>query len=480
VGSRQLKKMTRRSESMDRGRGGVTENKPTKAEFLVSFLVDARGGAMTGSRGGELRIVIPPRAAEQPVRVTCRQLRAESVMHPPPMNDGEGLACRVLQLTTATFLSPVLVEINHSAQLSAEREIVVYRSDFGKKWTVHNNCATDTCLNNFLSSSINNVNRNKHLEQRVEIITRSLPNYFALISRPRHVNISLGPQGGRATSQLAPGLQCYFPAKALTKPVTIGLSVCAARSCLLEDLNVQGGAVSPVFTIEPRRRKFHKAVTVSLPVPQPNQTEDTDTVERSVVLLCSMCESGSRAVWENVTASTPLNIHQGTVEFNTVVSAAFWLVNLPTWMVEDSTTMLDKIFRSMTRVPYLAQLSIYWRVDHDGDGDLGDADIRLVLCTEGERINDNCLESREGFKLLNMVTDLVIGDKCEVEMEMKGNLERLVESSPIIFKPFRENRMTVAVRRVQMNFPAAGTLEVSSGDNLLYTSSLLLPLDNKI
>ena len=42
--------------------------KPTKGEFLVSFLVDARGGAMTGSRTSQLRLVIPPRAAEQPVR----------------------------------------------------------------------------------------------------------------------------------------------------------------------------------------------------------------------------------------------------------------------------------------------------------------------------------------------------------------------------------------------------------------------------
>ena len=58
-----------------------------------------------------------------------------------------------------------------------------------------------------------------------------------------------------------------------------------------------------------------------------------------------MSDCGSRAVWEDVTLSTPLTYHQGTVQFNTVVSAAFWLVNLPTWMVTDSLTMLDKLFR---------------------------------------------------------------------------------------------------------------------------------------
>ena len=29
----------------------------------------------------------------------------------------------------------------------------------------------------------------------------------------------------------------------------------------------QGGSVSPIVTIEPRRRKFHKAIKVSIPLP---------------------------------------------------------------------------------------------------------------------------------------------------------------------------------------------------------------------
>ena len=250
VGPRPSVNMTRRSESIERG-GGGGENKPTKAEFLVSFLVDARGGSMTGSRSTGLRIAIPPRAAEQPVRVTCRQLRVESVLHPPPLSDGEGLATRILQLTPASFLSPVLVEINHSTPESAEREVVVLRCDSGKKWSLHSNTTPDNSLNQFLSSSMNNVS-NKNMEQKIQIITNSLPQYFALISRPRHQTFNLGPEGGLATSNLAPGLQCFFPAKALTKPVAIGISVCGARPSLLSDLSVQGGAVSPVITIEPR------------------------------------------------------------------------------------------------------------------------------------------------------------------------------------------------------------------------------------
>ena len=36
----------------------------------------------------------------------------------------------------------------------------------------------------------------------------------------------------------------------------------------VEEIMVQGGAVSPIVTIEPRRRKFHKAITVTMPLPE--------------------------------------------------------------------------------------------------------------------------------------------------------------------------------------------------------------------
>lgn len=50
---------------------------PVKAGFLVSFVVDSRGSAMTGCRGSGLRLIIPPGAVEQPVRVTCRFIRPQ-------------------------------------------------------------------------------------------------------------------------------------------------------------------------------------------------------------------------------------------------------------------------------------------------------------------------------------------------------------------------------------------------------------------
>ena len=76
----------------------IKDDKPQKMDFLVSFLVDARGGSMTGSRRSGVRVVIPPQSAEQPVRVTIRQLRPDQVLCLPPLSDGEALASRIIQV----------------------------------------------------------------------------------------------------------------------------------------------------------------------------------------------------------------------------------------------------------------------------------------------------------------------------------------------------------------------------------------------
>ena len=47
---------------------------PVTGDFLVSFLVDARGGKMESSQTG-LRITLPPRSCQMPTRITCKQVR---------------------------------------------------------------------------------------------------------------------------------------------------------------------------------------------------------------------------------------------------------------------------------------------------------------------------------------------------------------------------------------------------------------------
>ena len=68
-----------------------------RPSFLVSFMVDARGGAMRGCRHNGLRIIIPPRKCSAPTRVTCRLVKRPRLASLPPMVEGEGLASRVVE-----------------------------------------------------------------------------------------------------------------------------------------------------------------------------------------------------------------------------------------------------------------------------------------------------------------------------------------------------------------------------------------------
>ena len=124
--------------------------------FLVSFMVDARGGSMHSSRYPGMRIVVPPRAASMPTRVTCRLLRRERLAHLPALNAAEGFATRILEMgpTNLKFNSPVLIEMPHYASLrNGEREIFLYRSENGEKWVEHALDATDQAVRDALGTT---------------------------------------------------------------------------------------------------------------------------------------------------------------------------------------------------------------------------------------------------------------------------------------------------------------------------------------
>lgn len=71
--------------------------------FLVSFMVDARGGSMRGSRHNGLRVIIPPRTCAAPTRITCRLVKPQKLTSPPPLVEGEGLASRIISLGPASM-----------------------------------------------------------------------------------------------------------------------------------------------------------------------------------------------------------------------------------------------------------------------------------------------------------------------------------------------------------------------------------------
>lgn len=120
----------------------------------MSFLVDARGGAMRGCRHSGIRIIVPARSAAQPTRITCRYVKPQRTLHPPQLMEGEALASRVLELgpVGAKFLGPVVMEVPHFASLRGkEREIVILRSDNGETWREHSIDNSDEIVQDILN-----------------------------------------------------------------------------------------------------------------------------------------------------------------------------------------------------------------------------------------------------------------------------------------------------------------------------------------
>lgn len=87
-------------------------------------------------------------------------------MHPPPLNEGEALASRILELgpAKAQFLGPVIIEVPHFASLRGkEREIVILRSDNGEKWVEHSLEATEEAVQEVLQESFDGEGNNGSL-----------------------------------------------------------------------------------------------------------------------------------------------------------------------------------------------------------------------------------------------------------------------------------------------------------------------------
>lgn len=138
-----------------------------------------------------------------------------------------------------------------------------------------------------------------------------------MVSRIKQDSHLIGPEGGVLSSTLVPQVQAVFPEGALTKKIRVGLQVFSCFEKLLEGSHprflsnyralwqaqpIDGDVVkkilgnkaafSAIVTLEPRRRKFHKPITMTIPIPKSSNTEgptsefsgETPTLR----LLCSI------------------------------------------------------------------------------------------------------------------------------------------------------------------------------------------------
>jgi hypothetical protein len=114
-----------------------------------------------------------------------------------------------------------------------------------------------------------------------------------------------------------------IPAKALVKTIKVALQTLSIDADLVKKVTEGKLKAGPVLTVEPRRRKFHKLINLTIPSPV------SDKKVEGLRLLYSLTEGNDRAEWEDLTDSVDFQVtDNGSVSFMTNVSARFWVVQI--------------------------------------------------------------------------------------------------------------------------------------------------------
>uniref|UniRef100_A0A8B9HQ86 Ankyrin 1, erythrocytic a n=1 Tax=Astyanax mexicanus TaxID=7994 RepID=A0A8B9HQ86_ASTMX len=422
---------------------------PIHTGFLVSFMVDARGGSMRGSRHNGLRVIIPPRTCAAPTRITCRLVKPQKLSTPPPLVEGEGLASRIISLGPAgmQFLGPVIVEIPHFAALGrGDRELVVLRSENGSVWKEHRNRYGDEVLETILNGMDEDLESQEELgKKRIRrIISTDFPLYFAVVSRIQQESELIGPEGGHLTSKLLPTVQASFPETAVTKRVRLGLQAQPVPDELVAKLLGNQATFSPVVTVEPRRRKFHRPIGLRIPLPpswreSPRDAGEGDTT--SLRLLCSVIGGTAPAQWEDITGTTKLIYAHDCANFTTNVSARFWLADCP--RTAEAVSFANLLYRELSAVPYMAKFVVFAKMNEVREGRL------RCYCMTDDKM-DKTLEQHENFTEVARSRDIEVMEGMPLHLECSGNLVPMRKATQqprcFSFQAFRDNRLPVSVK----------------------------------
>uniref|UniRef100_A0A668TPN8 Ankyrin 3a n=1 Tax=Oreochromis aureus TaxID=47969 RepID=A0A668TPN8_OREAU len=446
-------------DTMDHSHNTVSS--PIHSGFLVSFMVDARGGSMRGSRHNGMRIIIPPRKCTAPTRITCRLAKRHKLAYPPPMVEGEGLVSRLVEVgpAGAQFLGPVIVEIPHFGSMRGkERELIVLRSDNGDTWKEHQSDTRPEDLTELLSGMDEELDSPAELEKKriCRIVTGDFPQYFAVVSRIKQESNHMGPDGGVLSSSTVPMVQASFPPGALTKKIRVGLQAQPVPDDMVRAVLGNRATFSPIVTVEPRRRKFHKPITMTIPVP-PRSAEGHPSGHRGesapcLRLLCSITGGTSPAQWEDITGTTPLSFVTDCVSFTTNVSARFWLADCH--QIPETVSLASQLYRELICVPYLAKFVVFAKMN-----DAVEARLRC-FCMTDDKV-DKTLEQQENFEEVARSKDIEVLEGKPIYMDCYGNLSPLAKSGQQLvfnFFSFKENRLPFNVKIRDMGQEPCGRL----------------------
>ncbi|XP_070418948.1 ankyrin-3 isoform X43 [Equus przewalskii] len=422
---------------------------PVHSGFLVSFMVDARGGSMRGSRHHGMRIIIPPRKCTAPTRITCRLVKRHKLANPPPMVEGEGLASRLVEMgpAGAQFLGPVIVEIPHFGSMRGkERELIVLRSENGETWKEHQFDSKNEDLTELLNGMDEELDSPEELGKKriCRIITKDFPQYFAVVSRIKQESNQIGPEGGILSSTTVPLVQASFPEGALTKRIRVGLQAQPVPDEIVKKILGNKATFSPIVTVEPRRRKFHKPITMTIPVPPPSGEGVSNGYKGDTTpnlrLLCSITGGTSPAQWEDITGTTPLTFIKDCVSFTTNVSARFWLADCH--QVLETVGLATQLYRELICVPYMAKFVVFAKMNDPVESSL------RCFCMTDDKV-DKTLEQQENFEEVARSKDIEVLEGKPIYVDCYGNLAPLTKGGQQLvfnFYAFKENRLPFSIK----------------------------------
>jgi len=90
-------------------------------------------------------------------------------------------------------------------------------------------------------------------------------------------------------------------------------------------------SASPVVTVEPRHRKFHQPIAISIPLPPKSALRTAGkkggppAVDSSLRLLCSMTGGVEPSEWKDITGFSPMTLVDNCMSFTTDVSARYYV-----------------------------------------------------------------------------------------------------------------------------------------------------------
>lgn len=148
----------------------------------------------------------------------------------------------------------------------------------------------------------------------------------------------------------------------------------------------------------------------------------------------------NKAVWEDLTGSTPLSLVNNCVSFNTTVSARFWLIDCR--QIAETPKFANLIYQKAIEVPFLVKFITYAK-----QVSLAEYELRMFILTDDKE--EKTLEQLENYVEIAKSKLVEINQYSTCYLEFAGNFQPIANTSEQLqlrFEAFRENRLPCRIK----------------------------------